>query len=75
MLEFGQNFQNGDRIWRMLFESKDALNLGLILDEFYLPKGGKIYLYNDDRSDLLGAYTETQNNEKANINNLVCKGR
>jgi len=55
---------NGDRIWRVLFESKDALNLGLIFDKFYLPKGGKIYLYNDDRSDLLGAYTDIQNNEK-----------
>lgn len=54
---------NGDRIWRILFESKDALNLGFLFNEFYLPKGGKIYLYNHDKTDLLGAYTETQNNK------------
>jgi len=55
---------NGDRIWRILFSSQDAVHLSVIFDKFYLPKGAKIYLYNDDRTDLLGAYTETQNNEK-----------
>ena len=55
---------NGDRIWRILFSSKDAVHLSVVFDKFFLPRGGKIYLYNDDRTDLLGAYTETQNNEK-----------
>jgi len=55
---------NGDRIWRILFNSNDAVHLSVIFDKFFLPKGGKIYLYNDDKSDLLGAYTHTQNNEK-----------
>ena len=55
---------NGDRIWRILFSSQDAVHLSVNFDKFYLPKGGEIYLYNDDRTDLLGAYTETQNNEK-----------
>ncbi len=57
-------FQNGDRIWRIGFSSDDALNLGLILDKFYLPEGCTLYLYNDDRSDLLGAYTNNQNNRE-----------
>lgn len=65
---------NGDRIWRILFESKDALNLGLIFDKFYLPKGAKIYLYNDDRTDLLGAYTDIQNNEKEVLTTWFVKG-
>ena len=65
---------NGDRIWRIKFESKDALNLGLIFDKFYLPEGAKIYLYNDDRSDLLGAYTHTQNNEKEVLTTWFIKG-
>ena len=55
---------NGDRIWRILFSSKDAIHLSVIFDKFYLPEGGKIYLYNNDKTDLLGAYTHTQNNEK-----------
>ncbi|MDX5585260.1 MAG: secretion system protein Por, partial [Aureibaculum sp.] len=55
---------NGDRIWRILFSSKDAIHLSVNFDQFYLPKGANIYLYNDDRTDLLGAYTETSNNEE-----------
>lgn len=55
---------NGDRIWRILFNSKDAVHLSVNFDKFFLPSGGKIYLYNDERTDVLGAYTETQNNDK-----------
>ncbi len=55
---------NGDRIWRIWFDSQDAVHLSVVFDKFFLPKGGKVYLYNDDNTDLLGAYTEIQNNEK-----------
>lgn len=52
---------NGDRIWRMNIQSFGANTLNFIFDDFYLPPGASLYLYNDDRSDLLGAYTATQN--------------
>ena len=65
---------NGDRIWRIRFDSQDAVNLSVIFDKFSLPKGGKIYLYNDDRSDLLGAYTDIQNNEKQVLSTWFVKG-
>tara|TARA_R110002073_G_scaffold279026_1_gene443176 strand:+ start:465373 stop:467067 length:1695 start_codon:yes stop_codon:yes gene_type:complete len=55
---------NGDRIWRILFNSKNALHLSVIFDDYFLPEGGKVYLYNNDRSDLIGAYTNLLNNEK-----------
>ena len=55
---------NGDRIWRILFSSQDAVHLSVTFDEFFLPKGGKIYLYNNDRTDKSGAYTDIQNNEE-----------
>lgn len=53
---------NGDRIWRVRFNSEGAQTLNFILTDFYLPKGAKIYLYNDDKSDLLGAYDHQSNN-------------
>ena len=65
---------NGDRIWRVWFDSPDAVNLSVVFDQFLLPKGGKIYLYNDDRSDLLGAYTDVQNNEKQVLSTWFVKG-
>ncbi len=66
--------QNGDRIWRLAVESKDALSLNFIFDEFSIPEGSSVYLYNDDRSDLLGAYTSTQNQESGILGTWIVKG-
>jgi hypothetical protein len=65
---------NGDRIWRIFFSSKDAVHLSVNFDNSYLPKGANIYLYNDDRTDLLGAYTHTSNNEKQKFGTWFVKG-
>ena len=56
---------NGDRIWRILITSKNALSLNFIFDDFYMPDGGYIYLYNNQRTDLLGAMTQTKTKKVA----------
>ena len=66
--------ENGDRIWRILISSQDALSLNFIFDNLFIPKGGSLYLYNDDRSDLLGAYTDTQNQEGGILGTWIVKG-
>jgi len=65
---------NGDRVWRIFFESKGALSLNFIFDKFFMPEGGKVYLYNDDRSDLLGAYTNIQNQKSGILGTWLVKG-
>jgi len=65
---------NGDRVWRILFESKGALSLNFIFDKFFMPQGGKVYLYNEDRSDLLGAYTDIQNQISGTLGTWLVKG-
>ena len=54
---------NGDRIWRIQFESPEAVNISFNFGKFYLPEGAHLYLYSDDRSELLGAYTNQVNNK------------
>ena len=66
--------KNGDRIWRILFHAKDAVHLSVVFDQFFIPKGGKLYLYNDERTDVLGAYTEIQNNEKQVLGTWLVNG-
>ena len=66
--------ENGDRIWRLLVESPGALSLNFIFDDFYIPQGGKLYLYSDDKKDLLGAYTSTQNQESAILGTWLVSG-
>lgn len=52
---------NGDRLWRLNIISPGANTLNFVFDNFYLPPGSSLYLYNNDRTDLLGAYTSAQN--------------
>jgi hypothetical protein len=37
---------NDGRVWNLKIHSKGAYSINLILDEFHLPEGGELYLYN-----------------------------
>lgn len=52
---------NGDRIWRLKVESPNALGLSLLYDELYLPPGAKLFMFSEDGSQILGAYTFESN--------------
>ena len=52
--------KNG-RIWNLRIHSKGAYSINLILDELHLPQGGKLYLYNQDRTVIYGPVTSAQN--------------
>ena len=49
------------RIWRILIESKGAKTLNFVFNKYKVPTGASVYLYNDDKTDLLGAYTNVFN--------------
>jgi len=53
--------KNGDRVWLLNIVSKGAKTLNFLFDEYHLPDGAKLYFYNEDKTDLLGAYTSSQN--------------
>jgi len=79
-VDFGFNdgqwttLENGDRIWRIKFQSKGALSLNFIFNKFYLPNGSNLYLYNEDKSDLLGAYTSDNNNKNNSLGTWIVQG-
>jgi hypothetical protein len=49
------------RIWRLKINSQGALALGLYYDKFHLPAGSKLFLYNDDKTQVIGAFTIDNN--------------
>lgn len=49
---------NGDRLWRLKIISKNALSINLIFGEYFIPRGGKVFIYNESKSHILGAFTE-----------------
>jgi len=56
-----ETLPNGDKVWRLTIRGEDALNLNLNYDDFYLPKGAELYIYNSDKSQVIGAFTSKNN--------------
>ncbi len=54
-------FPNGDRLWRLKVHSAGALSLAFLYDDLYLPPGATLYMYNEERTQILGAYTTHSN--------------
>ncbi|MBW1295341.1 T9SS type A sorting domain-containing protein [Aquimarina litoralis] len=52
---------NGDHVYRLGIYSKGAKTLNFVFNKYKVPTGATIYLYNDDKSDVLGAYTNVFN--------------
>lgn len=55
--------KGGTRIWRLRLESPNALATTLLFDEFSLPEGSKLFVYNDDRSSVIGAFSSHNNTD------------
>ncbi len=59
----GEWSRQGDKyIWRMVVQSEGAKSLNLIFDRFNLRHGEQLFAYNPDRSHVLGAFTNVNNN-------------
>lgn len=69
-----ETLENGDKIWRLKIRAVDALALGVYYDDFYLPAGGKLFLYNEDRTQVLGAYTSKNNPQSRIFANELVQG-
>lgn len=54
--------QNGDKIWRLKVNSQNAYSINLIYDDFWLPEGAQFFVYNEDKSMILGAFTSDVSN-------------
>lgn len=55
------NDDDGTSTWKLKIVAKDALSINLNFDDFVLSKSAKLFLYNNNYSDLLGAITHQNN--------------
>lgn len=58
---------NGDKLWKLKIVSPGAKKISLYYQNFYLPEGAKLFVYNANRTEEIGAFT-SKNNEEANSN-------
>lgn len=54
---------NGDRIYYYMVSCPDASSISMIFDQFELPEGAKLFVWNSDRTEYLGAFTSENNKE------------
>ncbi len=55
--------ENGDKVWYLEISSPDAYTINLIFDRYNLPDGAKLFIYNEDMSQVIGAFTSANNNK------------
>ena len=49
---------NGGKIWRIELECKEALTVNLTFENTLIPDGNELYVYNPDKSFILGKFTQ-----------------
>ncbi len=58
-----EDLGNGGRVWRLAVYAENAEALFLYYDDFFLPKGYKMFLYDGVNNQLKGAFTSENNNK------------
>lgn len=69
-----ETLENGDRLWRLRISSPGAYSINLLYDHFYMPEGAKLFIYNEDKSDVLGAFTNRNNNPDGTFSSFLTRG-
>ena len=53
--------EDGSKLWRLGIESEGALSINLKFSHYKLPKGATLFIYNIDKSHVIGGFTEFNN--------------
>jgi lysyl endopeptidase len=69
-----RNVPNVGRIWRVAIKSPDALNLSINFDNYHLPEGATLHLYNNDKTDISRTYSNAQNRANNQIGSWFISG-
>jgi len=65
---------DGSRLYRLRIVSKSAYSMHLVFNRFKLPPGGELFIYDENRSTVLGAFTEKNNKPHGHFSTLPIKG-
>ncbi len=65
---------DGGRIWQLQIKSPSALAQVVYYDKFHLPVGAKLFLYNEDKTQVIGAFTWYNNPPSGYFSNELIYG-
>ncbi|NNM22088.1 MAG: T9SS type A sorting domain-containing protein [Flavobacteriaceae bacterium] len=66
--------ENGGRIWRVAIKSPEALNISVNFNDFHLPIGARLHLYNNDRTDKSKTYSNQHNRTSQKLGSWFVTG-
>jgi len=69
-----RTMENGDRIWNLGIRSSGAYSINLIFSEYILPEGARLFIYNEDKRDYLGAFDHRNNKSHGKLATSLIKG-
>lgn len=69
-----QTLSDGSKIWRLSIKIDGAKALGLYYDAFRLPSDGELFIYNHDKSQVIGGFTNLNNHESGVFANELIIG-
>ncbi|MDR0231243.1 MAG: lysyl endopeptidase [Dysgonamonadaceae bacterium] len=61
----GNNYTlpDGTKVWQVGIRSQGAYSINVFFSEYKLPQGGKLFLYNSDKTYIIGSFTHENNSE------------
>lgn len=62
------------RLWRLALRSTNAKTINLTFNRYKLPDGAKLFIYNEDKSVVLGAFTSKNNQEHGYFSTTLIPG-
>ena len=65
---------NGNRVWQLMIRCTDAQSINLQFENFHLPEGGYLYVYDTDQTNRVGAYTNKNHNPDGRLGTELVHG-
>ena len=65
---------NGDKVYRLEINSKDAFSINLIFDQFYILEETELFVYNKSKQHTIGAFTHKNNKHYKRFSTAPVKG-
>ncbi|MBL4625910.1 MAG: trypsin-like peptidase domain-containing protein, partial [Flavobacteriales bacterium] len=64
----------GAKLWRLTIVSPGAKSINLTFNKYYLPEGANLFIYNEDKSEILGALTSENNKTTKDLGTTLLSG-
>ena len=69
-----KSLPNGDKVWQLAIECENALTVNLLLKNYFLPPGASLHLYDEKKTNKVGAYTARNNRSDGELGTELVHG-